>query len=100
MPPEILRLLADLRTASDRAHLRLETYDKGGIAVSVDIGHRSFEMFCGPISGNGVSETNDETLPFTQHDRYFSTIGEACAQLLALVTDAARELELQPALTI
>src|SRR4051812_44675371 len=97
MPPGILRLLSELKALSDRIHLQLETFDKGGIALDVYAGHRSFEMFCGPISGNGVSETNDATLPFTQHDRYFDTIGEAASHLFSLVREAARELPSQAA---
>ena len=97
MPPEILRLLSDLKAVSDRVHLQLETFDQGGVGVNVEIGMHNFEMFCGPLSGNGVSETNDRTLPFTEHDRYFATISEAADHLLLLVREASRELSSQAA---
>jgi len=97
MPPEILRLLSDLKAVSNRVHLQLETFDQGGVSVDVEVGIRSFEMFCGPLSGYGVSETNAQTPPFTAHDRYFVTVGEAADHLLSLVRDAALELPSQAA---
>ena len=97
MPPEILRLLSDIKAVSDRAYLQLATFDQGGVGIDIQIGARSFEFFCGPLSGNGVSETNEQTLPFTEHDRYFATVGEAADRLLFLVREAARELSSQAA---
>lgn len=97
MPPEILRLLSDLKAVASRVHLQLETFDHDGVGVNVEIGARNFEIFCGPFSGNGVSENDDRTLPFTSHDRYFPTVSEAADHLLFLVREAARELPSQAA---
>ena len=92
MPPAIITLLDDLRTKVPGAHVRLETFDLGGTAVDISIGSREFELFCGPQSGNGVSENHGDTLPFTQHEHYFSTPEEAAAHLLALVREAAEQI--------
>ncbi|MEI9896890.1 MAG: hypothetical protein WDN28_24295 [Chthoniobacter sp.] len=91
MPPAIIRLLDDLRVQVPNAYVRLETFDQGGTSVDVSIGSRAFELFCGPLSGYGVSENTEETLPFTQHDRYFPTPEEATSHLLTLVKEAARQ---------
>jgi hypothetical protein len=92
MPPAIIRLLDDLRVQIPNAHVRLETFDQGGTSVDVSVGSRDFELFCGPISGNGVSENSGDILPFTQHDQYFATAEEAATHLLTLVKEAARKI--------
>ena len=97
MPPEILRLLSALHSLEPRVFLTLQTFNLGGISIHVTSGHRSFEFFAGPLSGIGVSETHDDTLPFTAHDRYFDELSDATAHLLSLVRDAARELSSQAA---
>src|SRR5260221_13305222 len=91
MPPAIIQLLDDLRVKVPNAHVRLETFDQGGTAVDVSIASRDFELFCGPLSGNGVSETTDDISPFTQHQRYFPSAEEAASHLLALVSEAAKQ---------
>lgn len=92
MPAAIIALLDKLRTSVPAARLDLQTFDYGGTALNVDIGARSFELFCGPMSGNGVSETCDDTLPFTAQDRYFETPEDAAEHFLSLVRVAAKEL--------
>ena len=92
MPPAIIRLLDDLRVQVPNAYVRLETFDQGGTAVDVSIATRDFELFCGPVSGNGVSEVTENTLPFTRHDRYFATPEEAAGHLLALVSEAGKQM--------
>ena len=92
MPPAIIRLLDDLRAQVPDAYVRLETFDQGGTVVDVSVGARDFELFCGPASGNGVSERHENTVPFTQHDSYFPTPEEAANHLLTLVKRAAQEI--------
>ncbi len=93
MPAAIIVLLEQLRTRVPTARVALQTFDYGGTALDVDIGARSFELFCGPFSGNGVSETYDTTPPFTAHDQYFETPESATAHFLSLILAAAEELQ-------
>lgn len=93
IPMAVLRMLELMAARVPTARVSLETYDYGGTAVHVTLGPRSFELFCGPFSGNGVSETHDDTLPFTEHEHYFEMADEAAAHFLFLVEGAAREQE-------
>jgi hypothetical protein len=92
MPPEILSLLSALHQLEPRVYLEMKTFDLGGIGIDVTTGRRTFEFFSGPLSGIGVSETHDDTVPFTAHDRSFDKLADATAHLLALVREAARDL--------
>src|SRR3954462_6620593 len=93
MSPAIIRLLDQLRAFVPAAHIRLQTFGLGGTAVDVSVGDRFFTLFCGPLSGNGVSEDKGDKPLFEAHDRYFDTPEEAADHFLQLVAEAASQLQ-------
>jgi hypothetical protein len=90
MPPRLLSLIQDLKTAVPQLGMDIRVLPSGVVFLNVSPGRREFVLEYSPSRGFGVSENTKDTPPFdVGHDHVFDDAESAAECLLDLVRQAA-----------